>query len=297
MDRIKNGKERRCKISETGTDTAVCRKFGKGKRRFWIYRKKNCKSNDDSILGHRTLFSGSRFYGRSKRNYVSCKTFLWAGKHGNGSGSTGRRGRRSTENPDFAAGKTVQWPADRWVFSAGDRRSGKRDSRGKYIDAGSKKFPGISFFCFRWQSESRLVYRWSGSYWWKRKPGRGAGRGWYAGTDYSKFFLSGQRDGLPFFCMCFSAGAFGGRETAKTDSGTFTEWRTEKGAGRTAEASGWNRGQKAGMEKRKRIACADDCGSGGYHSIVYLDAGRRKITGSSQEKANGSYHGICFLSL
>ena len=36
---------------------------------------------------------------------------------------------------------------------------GKRDSRGKYIDAGSKKFPGISFFCFRWQSESRLVYR------------------------------------------------------------------------------------------------------------------------------------------
>ena len=54
------------------------------------------------------LFSGSRFYGRSKRNYVSCKTFLWAGKHGNGSGSTGRRGRRSTENPDFAAGKTVQ---------------------------------------------------------------------------------------------------------------------------------------------------------------------------------------------
>lgn len=30
---------------------------------------------------------------------------------------------------------------------------------GKYIDAGSKKFPGISFFCFRWQSESRLVYR------------------------------------------------------------------------------------------------------------------------------------------
>ena len=47
--------------------------------------------------------------------------------------------------------------------------------------------------------------------------------GWYAGTDYSKFFLSGQRDGLPFFCMCFSAGAFGGRETAKTDSGTFTE--------------------------------------------------------------------------
>lgn len=35
----------------------------------------------------------------------------------------------------------------------------------------------------------------------------------------------------------------------------------------------------------------------GYHSIVYLDAGRRKITGSSQEKANGSYHGICFLSL
>ena len=37
----------------------------------------------------------------------------------------------------------------------------------------------------------------------KRKPGRGAGRGWYAGTDYSKFFLSGQRDGLPFFCVCF----------------------------------------------------------------------------------------------
>ncbi len=37
--------------------------------------------------------------------------------------------------------------------------------------------------------------------------------------------------------------------------------------------------------KKKRIARADDCGSGGYHSIVYLDAGRRKITGSSQEKS------------
>ena len=36
--------------------------------------------------------------------------------------------------------------------------------------------------------------------------------------------------------------------------------------------------------KKKRIARADDCGSDGYHSIVYLDAGRRKITGSSQEK-------------
>ena len=44
-------------------------------------------------------------------------------------------------------------------FLAGDRRSGKRDSRGKYIDAGSKKFPGIPSSVLVWQSESRLVYR------------------------------------------------------------------------------------------------------------------------------------------
>ena len=83
----------------------------------------------------------------------------------------------------------------------------------------------------------------------------GAGRGWYAGTDYSKFFLSGQRDGLPFFCVCFSAGAFGGRETAKQIQELLQSEEQKKVQEEQLRLPGEIEGKKLEWKKKKNRPC------------------------------------------
>ena len=83
MDRIKNGKERRCKISETGTDTAVLSKIRQRKKTLLNLPQEELQSMMILFWGTGLCFLAAVFTGEAKEI-----TFLARPSYGQGSMET-----------------------------------------------------------------------------------------------------------------------------------------------------------------------------------------------------------------